>query len=88
MNYTILIADDNKELVKMLKSYLELKGYRVIVALDGAEALRQVEQEPDLILLDINMPRLDGLEVCRRIRDKAVCPILFLTARVCRRRTG
>lgn len=82
MNYTILIADDNKELVKMLKSYLELKGYRVIVALDGAEALRQVEQEPDLILLDINMPRLDGLEVCRRIRDKAVCPILFLTARV------
>ena len=47
MNYTILIADDNKELVKMLKSYLELKGYRVIVALDGAEALRQVEQELD-----------------------------------------
>lgn len=82
MNGKILIVDDDAELVKMLKSYLELKGYTVLTAGDGTEGLRRAEQEPDLILLDVNMPRMDGMEFCRRIRDQVACPILFLTARV------
>ena len=82
MEYTILIADDDAELVRMLKTFFELRTYRVITARNGTEALKMAEQAPDLILLDINMPGADGLEVCRRIRDKVSCPILFLTARV------
>lgn len=82
MQYKILIADDDAELVKMLKSYFELKGYEVLTAADGAEVLGRMQREPDIILLDINMPRMDGLEVCRTIRDKVSCPILFLTAKV------
>lgn len=82
MQYKILIADDDAELVKMLKSYFELKGYEVLTAADGAEVLGRIQREPDIILLDINMPRMDGLEVCRTIRDKVSCPILFLTAKV------
>lgn len=81
MNYKILIADDDAELVKMLRAFFELKNYRVITASDGAETLKMVERKPDIILLDINMPRADGIEVCQRIRDKVSCPILFLTAR-------
>lgn len=54
----------------------------MLTAEDGETALRQVERKPDLILLDINMPGTDGLEVCRRIREYVNCPILFLTARV------
>ena len=50
-------------------------------AKDGSEALRQIENQPDLVLLDINMPELDGLELCREIRHFVSCPILFLTAR-------
>lgn len=82
MQYKILIVDDDIELLKMLKSYFEIKKYSVIMAENGAEALKKVEMEPDIILLDVNMPRIDGIEVCRRIRDKISCPILFLTARV------
>lgn len=82
MKYKILIVDDDKELLKMLKSYFELKGYLVLTAEDGLAALEKVENMPDLILLDVNMPRMDGLEVCVRIRNMVTCPILFLTARV------
>lgn len=81
MDYKILIADDDLELVKMLRTFFELKKYMVITATDGAETLKKVEMKPDIILLDINMPRMDGIEVCQRIRDKVSCPILFLTAR-------
>lgn len=81
MDYKILIADDDTELVKMLRTFFELRNYMVITAADGAETLKMVERKPDIILLDINMPRADGIEVCRRIRDKVSCPILFLTAR-------
>lgn len=81
MEYKILIADDDPELVKMLQTFFELRKYTVITAVDGAETLKKVEIRPDIILLDINMPRIDGIEVCRRIRDKVSCPILFLTAR-------
>ena len=81
MNDTILIADDDKELLKMLKSFFEIRKYSVITAENGAEALKMAERNPDIILLDVNMPHMDGMEVCRLIRDKVSCPILFLTAR-------
>lgn len=77
----LLIVDDDIELLKMLRSYFEIKRYDVLTAENGAEALKKVEMQPDIILLDINMPQIDGIEVCRRIRDKIACPILFLTAK-------
>ena len=82
MKTRILIVDDDKELLKMLRSYFELKQYEIVTAEDGAEALKKIEMQPDIILLDINMPQMDGLEVCRLIRDKVTVPLLFLTARV------
>lgn len=82
MNTKILIADDEADIVSMLKSFFESKSYFVLTASNGAEALKQVEHNPDIILLDINMPELDGLEVCQRIRNHIACPILFLTARI------
>lgn len=82
MNAKILIADDESDIVSMLGNFFESKGFRVLPAFNGAEALKQVEKQPDIILLDINMPGTDGLEVCKRIRDHISCPILFLTARI------
>lgn len=82
MQYKLLIVDDDIEMVKMLKSYFELKGYLIYTAANGREALDKMEVLPDLILLDINMPQISGLEVCKRIRNKVSCPILFLTAKV------
>lgn len=82
MAYKILIIDDDTELVKMLKKYFEIKKYEVITAENGVEGLQKIKLQPDIILLDVNMPNLDGIEVCRRVRDKVDCPILFLTARV------
>mgnify|MGYP002595705618 FL=1 len=82
MGYKILLVDDDTELVKMLSKYFERKKYRVITAQNGKEAIEKLQTAPDIILLDINMPQMDGLEVCRKIRDKISCPILFLTARV------
>lgn len=82
MTYKILIVDDDIGLLKMLKNFFEIKGYSVITAENGLEALEKIKVVPDIILLDINMPKIDGLEVCRRIRDKISCPILFLTAKV------
>ena len=82
MGVKILIADDESDIVSMLDSFFESKGFRVLTAFNGAETLKQVEKQPDIILLDINMPGTDGLEVCKRIRDHVSCPILFLTARI------
>ena len=82
MAYKILIIDDDTELLKMLKKYFEIKKYEVITAENGVEGLQKIKLQPDIILLDVNMPNLDGIEVCRRVRDKVACPILFLTARV------
>lgn len=61
MRKKILIADDEADIVSMLRAFFESKGYFVLSAVNGTEALKQVEQEPDIILLDINMPGLDGL---------------------------
>ncbi len=82
MQYKILVVDDEEDIVRMLSCFFESKNYRVLTALNGEEALKQVEHQPDIILLDINMPRMDGLQVCQRIRDHISCPILFLTARI------
>lgn len=77
----ILIADDEKELVALLKDSLEERGHVVLTAYDGPQALQQARCLPDLILLDVMMPGADGFEVCRRIRADVDCPILFLSAR-------
>lgn len=82
MSKTILIVDDEKDMSTMLKRYFEMNGYLVLLAENGLQAIEKAGKQPDLILLDINMPDLDGIEVCRRIRDFVSCPILFLTARV------
>lgn len=82
MNPKILIVDDETDIVVMLGSFFEQKGYLVLSAANGEEAFRQIERRPDIILLDINMPGLDGLKVCERIRGHVSCPILFLTARI------
>jgi len=80
--YKILIVDDEKEVVRMLESFFRLKGYDTITAYNGEEAMQKVSGNPDLILLDINMPGMDGTEVCLKIREYVSCPILFLTAKV------
>ena len=82
MAYKILIIDDDTELLKMLKKYLEIKKYEIITAENGLEGINKIKLQPDIILLDVNMPNIDGIELCRMIRDKVTCPVLFLTARV------
>ena len=82
MNYKILMVDDDRELLKMLNQYFTLKNYTVMIAENGIEAMEKISANPDIILLDVNMPGMDGIEVCRRIRDMVSCPIIFLTAKV------
>ena len=82
MDYKLLIVDDEPDIVSMLASFFAGKGYQILTAHSGTEALKKMEQAPDIILLDINMPDMDGLEVCERVRDRVSCPILFLTARI------
>lgn len=81
MGYKILMVDDDKELLKMLNQYFTLKNYTVIIAENGIEAMEKINVNPDIILLDVNMPGMDGIEVCRKIRDTVSCPIIFLTAK-------
>lgn len=80
--YKILIVDDEKDVVSLLKDYFDLNGYETFTAYDGAQAISGISVKPDLILLDVNMPDMDGTAVCQRIRDYVSCPILFLTAKV------
>lgn len=82
MNEKILIVDDEKGVVEMLKSYFEMYSFQVYTAYNGEAALKQMAGNPDIVLLDINMPDMDGLTVCEQIRAHISCPILFLTARV------
>jgi two-component system alkaline phosphatase synthesis response regulator PhoP len=83
MNETILVVDDEPKIVRLARDYLEHSGYRVVTAGDGQMALDSVRQNrPDLVVLDLNLPGLDGLEVCRRIRRDSDVPIIMLTARV------
>lgn len=83
MREKILIADDEREIVEFMRDALEDEGYDVRIAYDGEQVLDQLNdhEQLDLIILDIMMPHLDGLEVCQVIRDRVSCPILFLSAR-------
>lgn len=82
MNEKIMLVDDEKGIVAVMKNYFEMSGYQVITAYSGQEALKKMSFLPDIILLDINMPDMDGLTVCEIIREYITCPILFLTARI------
>lgn len=77
----ILVIDDEMDIRNMLKECLEMEGYLVSTAKDGESALPKISGDTDLILLDVNMPKMDGYEVCEKIRNIVSCPILFLTAR-------
>lgn len=80
---TILIVEDEPELVKVLRSYLEKSGFEVLTAYRGDSGLSTYEHKhPDLVILDLNLPGMDGLDVAREIRRKSQVPILMLTARV------
>ncbi|MFC1875615.1 response regulator transcription factor [Chloroflexota bacterium] len=78
---SILIVDDDPKMIKLLQANLRARGYSVSIAQDGDEALELIEREfPDLIILDLLMPRLDGREVCRRLREWSDIPILVISA--------
>jgi two-component system, OmpR family, response regulator len=79
---TILLVDDEESIQTLLTYPLERDGYTVVQARDGEEALRRFEEDPiDLVVLDVMLPRLDGLEVCKRLRSQSNVPIIMLTAR-------
>ncbi len=78
----VLVVDDDEKTVELVKLYLNRDGYRVLTAYDGIEALRLArESHPDLIVLDLMLPGMDGLEVCRKLRAESDVPIIMLTAR-------
>lgn len=78
----ILIVDDESMITELLSDHLSNEGYEIFTANSADDALRLLSKEPDLMILDINMPGMDGLEFCRIVREHVVCPILFLTARI------
>lgn len=77
----ILVVDDEEGIRTLLKESLEMEGYVAYMAKNGMEAMESLKYQPDLIIMDINMPDIDGYTVCGKIRDYVDCPILFLTAR-------
>ena len=80
---SILVVDDEPQIVKVLQAYLEKAGYRVLTAGDGKAALHTFQQQqPDFVILDLNLPGMDGLDVARTLRRTSNVPILMLTARV------
>ncbi len=81
MNEKILIVDDEEDIISFLKDSLEDEDYEVFTAYNGEEAVEKIKIRPDLILLDVMMPDKNGYEVCREIRDRVDCPIIFLTAK-------
>lgn len=84
MKTKILIVEDERDIVEFLTYNLELENFTVIAAHDGEEGLKKMSEKPDIVLLDIMMPKMDGYEVCRRIRENkqtAKLPVIFLTAK-------
>jgi two-component system alkaline phosphatase synthesis response regulator PhoP len=83
MNELILVIDDELKIIKLARDYLEQSGFRVLTAADGMAALAEARRErPDLIVLDLKLPGMDGLDVCRTLRRESDVPIIMLTARV------
>lgn len=83
MNEIILVVDDEPKIVKLARDYLEQGGFQVLSAADGQTALATARHErPDLVVLDLNLPQMDGLDVCRTLRRESDVPIIMLTARV------
>jgi DNA-binding response OmpR family regulator len=84
MATTILIVDDDEDILRLLRKILEVEGYAVIDALDGEEALKQVRaHKPDLLILDLNLPKMDGFAVCEQVKKDPSTqriPVLMLTA--------
>src|SRR5919205_3597087 len=82
MNRKVLVVDDDKKTAELIRLYLERDGYRVLAAHDGYEALEMARhRQPDLIVLDLMLPAVDGLDVCRILRAESKVPIIMLTAR-------
>lgn len=82
MEKKILVVDDERPIADILQFNLEKEGYKVICAYDGVDAIKKVEEEtPDLLILDIMLPQMDGMEVCREVRKKYTMPIIMLTAK-------
>jgi DNA-binding response OmpR family regulator/signal transduction histidine kinase len=82
MNSTILVVDDDYKTVDLIRIYLEKDGYRILTAYDGVQALNKArENRPDLIILDLMLPKIDGLDVCRILRAESRIPIIMLTAK-------
>lgn len=78
----ILIADDNRDITDILSTYSRMEGFEPVVAGDGEEAIRMFNQyNPEVVLLDVMMPKEDGYEVCRKIRSKSNVPVILITAR-------
>lgn len=78
----VLIVDDNKQIISILEAYAKKEEYQTVIAVDGQEALDVFQRErPDIILLDVMMPKIDGFEVCRVIRKTSNVPIIMITAR-------
>lgn len=82
MKHKILVVDDEVMISELLSDHLGDEGYEVYTANSADQALKLLPKNPDLIILDINMPGMDGLELCRNIREHIFCPILFVTARI------
>src|SRR5512134_3171157 len=81
MNITVLVVDDEKSLREFVRRNLEVRGYRVMTASNGVEAMAIFQNEPiHMVIMDIMMPHMDGLETTRRIREEAHVPIIILTA--------
>ena len=82
MNETILVVDDDPQIIRMLRTSLQASGYRVHTSLNGAAALEQIQSEmPDLVITDISMPHMDGIELTRAIRRHSLVPIIVLSVR-------
>lgn len=82
MNELILVVDDEPKIVRIARDYLERSGFRVVPAYEGRGALAAARREkPDLVVLDLNLPEMDGLDVCRALRRESNVPIIMLTAR-------
>jgi DNA-binding response OmpR family regulator len=82
MSGSVLLVEDEENLASLVRAYLEQENYRVISVVTGADALRAIEEEPvRIVVLDLNLPDMDGLDVCRQIRSRSSVPVVMLTSR-------